>query len=100
RSPLHSPLFPYTTLFRSELDRIAEPFRADTECVECLGRRLLVDAIADRDDPSIPARDHFGGRFEYRHMRGLRSLHGSPGEESLRSEEHTSELQSLAYLVC
>src|SRR3989441_4145259 len=31
---------------------------------------------------------------------GLQTVRGADGELELRSEEHTSELQSLAYLVC
>src|SRR5205823_10784643 len=59
RRPPRSTLFPYTTLFRSQL-------------------RQHVDLLGDRDV------DRAGAL--------------AIGEE--RSEEHTSELQSLAYLVC
>src|SRR2546425_2579098 len=70
RRPPRSPLFPYTTLFRSEhvLYRHAER------------ERLLA---VDLD-------------LELRHRRAKEGVHA--GE--LRSEEHTSELQSLAYIVC
>src|SRR2546425_8460850 len=68
RRPPRSTLFPYTTLFRSEIvHQHAE-------------RRLL--------DPPL-ARLH-GAAWRADH----------PGARVIRSEEHTSELQSLAYLVC
>src|SRR3712207_7833265 len=79
RRPPRSTLFPYTTLFRSAGDegrgvRGQEQESAD----EVLGHLRPGNALA-RDD----ARLLFG-----RH--GL----------ALRSEEHTSELQSRQYLVC
>src|SRR2546425_8523788 len=73
RRPPRSTLFPYTTLFRSLMalrDR----------------RELLCD---DRGDTSTDARVHLVEDHR-RHAVRLRQ----------RSEEHTSELQSLAYLVC
>src|SRR3712207_8779884 len=82
RRPPRSTLFPYTTLFRSA---VAENDRRNVAIA-------LVDAELDR-------------------LRGLgpdavRALAaGSPHERDedgivLRSEEHTSELQSRQYLVC
>src|SRR2546425_4841539 len=85
RRPPRSTLFPYTTLFRS--------------------------AAADRARRLAPARDR---------LHAHAGAHLSPGDEPAaegaaepdrpgaggapllvrRSEEHTSELQSLAYLVC
>src|SRR5205823_7773905 len=49
------------------------------------GRRLAADA-----DPGDPVRV----------QADLRGRHRHPPRRDLRSEEHTSELQSLAYLVC
>src|SRR3712207_8051666 len=72
RRPPRSTLFPYTTLFRSR-HRVVP------------GLRLLLGAARGarrprrRRDP-LPAR--------------------APLLRSLRSEEHTSELQSRQYLVC
>src|SRR5687767_15768673 len=82
RRPPRSTLFPYTTLFRSRVV-IAVPVafvgvlavRAPTDRVE-----VEVDAVApvvervEREPEALVLAD--------------------------RSEEHTSELQSLAYLVC
>src|SRR5205823_13741772 len=91
------PLFPYTTLFRS---RRADPPAAP----EDRPRR------ADRHDPFDRARpDRLGraGRGVPRGLGGTR-LAARPVDRGpdrfaprrARSEEHTSELQSLAYLVC
>src|SRR2546425_8682222 len=75
RRPPRSTLFPYTTLFRSDGKAYGLP----------LARVVEVGDLGDvLDVPrALPA------------MRGLTPLRGR-----LRSEEHTSELQSLAYLVC
>src|SRR5687767_15697586 len=83
RPPPRSTLFPYTTLFRSllqiQLAGIASAVR---------GNALPAGSAKLR-----PARR----RFLLGHAR-------RGGEDSkqyaARSEEHTSELQSLAYLVC
>src|SRR2546425_1548693 len=74
RRPPRSTLFPYTTLFRSGVEDY--PVLPEGNLIGLQrGCRLLFRAIA-------------------RHSKGHRGRHG------LRSEEHTSELQSLAYLVC
>src|SRR5205823_12495871 len=89
RLPPHPTLFPYTTLFRSQtealdaFDRLANDpalhlfmeFRAGDVQLVC-NHSLLHDRTAF-EDWSEPRR-----------------------KRHLRSEEHTSELQSLAYLVC
>src|SRR3989442_5998054 len=79
RPPPRSPLFPYTTLFRSPWFQNKPSIVPIPENVP-LGRLL---------DPLPPTR--------------LRSL--IPAEEDanfvyVRSEEHTSELQSRPHLVC
>src|SRR5205823_8712583 len=80
RRPPRSTLFPYTTLFRSAKKWHLLP--QDRGAMECLGAALGVSPIVAQlllnrglNEPET------AGRF-------------------LRSEEHTSELQSLAYLVC
>src|SRR5690606_42010716 len=75
RRPPRSPLFPYTTLFRSRI-------RAPQNGAEVAG---LLDRLDD----------------EEKRVRGQREI----GERPLplrgdRSEEHTSELQSRENLVC
>src|SRR3712207_7244934 len=77
RRPPISPLFPYTTLFRSVetgMVAVAEPvttIRLDTPA------GLVVARVAVRDG----------------HADGVTL-------ENVRSEEHTSELQSRQYIVC
>src|SRR5258707_4748364 len=76
RRPPRSTLFPYTTLFRSLQDRIG-----------VIADELVIVASTV---PARPIGDGAGARerwFEF-----------GPGE--VRSEEHTSELQSRQYLVC
>src|SRR2546425_4534801 len=75
RRPPRSTLFPYTTLFRS---KIARPAGAG----EPRGH-----------DPPIPRQDRVTRHQRHPKARGDRLA-------NRRSEEHTSELQSLAYLVC
>src|SRR2546423_11217686 len=88
RRPPRSTLFPYTTLFRS-VSYLSSDVFAVCKCLILLARwepltpwpvrskRLqILDQIARRRQPA------------------------EARLKSLRSEEHTSELQSLAYLVC
>src|SRR5256885_13097062 len=72
RRPPRSTLFPYTTLFRSVLERGRE------------ARRVGAD-LALIDDALLVAVDELD-----------RVLH----RDDVRSEEHTSELQSPCNLVC
>src|SRR2546425_8698464 len=70
RRPPRSTLFPYTTLFRSRRGHV---------------HQSLAHVVTRQRERVV------GGRLG----RGGRGRHGRE-----RSEEHTSELQSLAYLVC
>src|SRR2546425_3315978 len=72
RRPPRSTLFPYTTLFRSEF---------------LAGYDAVPDAAAPKFDP---------GTLLAHASAALAAAARHPE----RSEEHTSELQSLAYLVC
>src|SRR2546429_6287288 len=74
RRPPRSTLFPYTTLFRSWSDR-REDFRT-----EILG---LVKAQMVKNTVIVPV-----------------GTKGGFVAKQLRSEEHTSELQSRLHLVC
>src|SRR5437016_11357733 len=81
RRPPRSTLFPYTTLFRSDVDvfsdddmewAMANRFRADRDLVTLQGQMAFpMDVTANPDRTTTK-----------------------------RSEEHTSELQSLTNLVC
>src|SRR5687767_15274455 len=83
RHPPSSTLFPYTTLFRSILNGLIVGFDDD---VSGLPARRTIDA-----DQAVVV-PGFGD--SHNHM----AWFGQSLQE--RSEEHTSELQSLAYLVC
>src|SRR3712207_8977727 len=79
RRPPRSTLFPYTTLFRSALgDQTDRQHRAGHQ--------------HDRQDDEEESRDQ-GGEVDAAALGPGRVL-------GLRSEEHTSELQSRQYLVC
>src|SRR5205823_14384503 len=86
--PPSSTLFPYTTLFRSLRPGRRPPgkLRGRVRRADQLGRPGLVAAQVRRPRPAPP---------QGRPPGGLRR-----GGRRPRSEEHTSELQSLAYLVC
>src|SRR2546422_3637032 len=77
RRPPRSTLFPYTTLFRSVRDfEHGRPAGAGAE-------RHVVETVAEG----------------VLHAQGAAEAHAAEHRE-LRSEEHTSELQSRLHLVC
>src|SRR2546425_8578845 len=88
RRPPRSTLFPYTTLFRSH--KVA----AVQEKIEATGATLLYLPPYSPDfNPIEPC------WAKVKHL--LRTLKARTAAAlDPRSEEHTSELQSLAYLVC
>src|SRR5262245_65056249 len=71
--PPRSTLFPYTTLFRS-------------------GGRVVV--------PSVQGKNEFGAETGSGFARSSPGRHRANDDPHDRSEEHTSELQSLRHLVC
>src|SRR3989449_6830121 len=83
RRPPRSTLFPYTTLFRSaRLREGARPrLRRRRHQVVAVARRGVGDRLRAREQP------HRGRPEVAREVR-------------MRSEEHTSELQSRLHLVC
>src|SRR3712207_8824533 len=85
RRPPRSTLFPYTTLFRS--------IRHGLERARVLGPRnqIHVRHRAERDD-DVVVRQLVNGPF--------RRDDAHDASLDVRSEEHTSELQSRQYLVC
>src|SRR5688500_19126037 len=76
RPPASSTLFPYTTLFRSRLEDSAAVMQHEE------ARRVPGNAGAERE-----------------RMRRV-EVDGQDSPRDLRSEEHTSELQSPCNLVC
>src|SRR5262249_61957621 len=94
RRHLTSPLFPYTTLFRST----AELFLADGANVTVVGRReRSLQEIGSRDGNRafVIAADLSDEKQTEECVARATEMMGG-----LRSEEHTSELQSLTNLVC
>src|SRR3712207_7382658 len=80
RRPPRSTLFPYTTLFRSPLPA---PWRSDA---------VPVAAYPHKTEETLVAPD--GDSIAY-----VFNIKGNALRD-VRSEEHTSELQSRQYLVC
>src|SRR2546425_8559768 len=91
RRPPRSTLFPYTTLFRSLLGQIVDT-NATFICTVLAELGIAVYFRSTVGDNARRVQDVF------QHALGRADLILSTG--GLRSEEHTSELQSLAYLVC
>src|SRR5687768_18348924 len=84
RRPPRSTLFPYTTLFRSE---------AAAHLAEDLHVPQQDDGVGDGRDVRL-------GDGGSSHQRGRRGGEQPGHLLVLRSEEHTSELQSRLHLVC
>src|SRR2546425_5284732 len=85
RRPPRSTLFPYTTLFRSG---------------EAGNARQVLSEVQSHDWDLVILDVTMPGRSGLDILRDLRRLRPKLRVLVLRSEEHTSELQSLAYLVC
>src|SRR3712207_8783747 len=88
RRPPRSTLFPYTTLFRSQ---VGDERDADAGRDEPLDREVVVGV---EGDARLEAGGVAGAHEDHR-VRAAALGAGQP-----RSEEHTSELQSRQYLVC
>src|SRR2546425_8683607 len=85
RRPPRSTLFPYTTLFRS-----------GTEIRQNRRFAAIEAGMSALADDGVPL-NHFYATYAARpaDLPNVETV-----RKGLRSEEHTSELQSLAYLVC
>src|SRR2546425_9489871 len=82
RRPPRSTLFPYTTLFRSYI------------------RTLGLRRAAEKDWEVLPAETRAALQAYADGVNAYVAAHRGRLPVEFRSEEHTSELQSLAYLVC
>src|SRR3712207_7900825 len=80
RRPPRSTLFPYTTLFRS----LRIPMVPDARSLN-LSNCVAICVYIVQEQLGFP---------------GLSGMEVIKGRDFLRSEEHTSELQSRQYLVC
>src|SRR3712207_6905546 len=85
RRPPRSTLFPYTTLFRSR-----PAYERDILVGSFLGRRQVL-----LNDPDAIRHVLLDNHENYGRAPGTRRV-----LRPIRSEEHTSELQSRQYLVC
>src|SRR3712207_9437725 len=81
RRPPRSTLFPYTTLFRSRV------------------QHARLAALDDADRARARPQHRPDREQEQAHGVVVRADH-QPPDVAVRSEEHTSELQSRQYLVC
>src|SRR2546423_4052753 len=90
RRPPRSTLFPYTTLFRSldVADTFAKTTVVSTDISPIQPKFVSPNCQFVIDDIELDWTYGSEEHFDFIHGRDL------------RSEEHTSELQSLAYLVC
>src|SRR5690606_41452775 len=91
----NSPLFPYTTLFRSHPCGTARMGRRDDRMAvvdpEC--RVIGVEGLRVADSSVFP-------RVTNGNLNAPSIMTGEKAADHIRSEEHTSELQSRENLVC
>src|SRR3712207_8858460 len=90
RRPPRSTLFPYTTLFRSNYD------------MPLMDGPSLLAALREHPQTAHIPVILITGVLQGQHLEGFTAVIHKPFEiaDLLRSEEHTSELQSRQYLVC
>src|SRR5687767_15698589 len=93
RRPPRSTLFPYTTLFRSFVVLVLVTLYGAVRLLQGNFRQLMHEVMATQ---FYYANIYFWKNVNYFGLQAgnIYLLH------TWRSEEHTSELQSLAYLVC
>src|SRR2546423_8925510 len=94
RRPPRSTLFPYTTLFRSGIAISPWFYPKDVSC------RVLQKQHFAQDLEEMKGQYIWSVRWYGLIERVQLPKPTRPSLSHLRSEEHTSELQSLAYLVC
>src|SRR2546429_9844635 len=98
RRPPRSTLFPYTTLFRSFLERRSRNQARTRRLCALSGPAGSREGHKDSTEGLAKAKTH-----SFDDSRGRPTPKRGPRvseRESLRSEEHTSELQSRLHLVC
>src|SRR3989442_11623596 len=90
RRPPRSTLFPYTTLFRSPIERHGDDGEAEAP-------QLLLDRLPHGQVETAPSPGRVSDEEYLRPAVGRERVRA---KVLLRSEEHTSELQSRPHLVC
>src|SRR3712207_8049145 len=94
RRPPRSTLLPYTTLFRSDLAALAPDEGGFTPWAKYQLCLSFLPSLPDGETLALRLLDRVPEDFRDGVLRACYSLN------TLRSEEHTSELQSRQYLVC
>src|SRR3712207_8034386 len=97
RRPPRSTLFPYTTLFRSSDANCMRNAAADLPHASLDGS--VADPEAAATEP-VPVATHAAVAVAGSARAEVGADDGGAEVVELRSEEHTSELQSRQYLVC
>src|SRR5689334_25224404 len=98
RRPPSSTLFPYTTLFRSTERMRSSDIR---EILKVTARPNIISLAGGLPAPELFPVEEFRAAFDVvLREQGEQALQYSITEGYLRSEEHTSELQSQFHLVC
>src|SRR5256885_9224159 len=97
RRPPRSTLFPYTTLFRSRYEQEGADELVFLDITASAERRETIVQLARRTADEVFIPFTIGG--------GIRTASDAQavldaGADKVRSEEHTSELQSPCNLVC
>src|SRR5438093_9311259 len=93
RHPPTSIFFPYTTLFRSILEAAMRKISIEIANGPCVPVVLLRDGASSTAMPALWLRARSNDPSQRDQVTGQRLVNP-------RSEEHTSELQSLTNLVC
>src|SRR3712207_9551319 len=98
RRPPRSTLFPYTTLFRSRDGKFSVKGSPDKGMVlaEVAGAAYIPENLPEGMEPGLEETAFYDPEnfvFPF-------GAHAAVVDVDVRSEEHTSELQSRQYLVC
>src|SRR5207302_8538204 len=93
--PSRPTLFPYTTLFRS--DSSSSAIQVDDNPPEGIGQGIPGEGLIPLSDPRQGALPPPRPERQVTRPQVVRMTHLDP---AMRSEEHTSELQSRENLVC
>src|SRR5687767_15614869 len=88
--PPRSTLFPYTTLFRSKASKASPTMSPDAGLISLGGAAPPASSTSVNGDVRVTGPSAVA----------VSIAPPAPSPTTIRSEEHTSELQSLAYLVC
>src|SRR2546425_8374820 len=100
RRPPRSTLFPYTTLFRSEIDHETLASGYGARGGEGSAGGSTRPSALSNCPSGVPPSGASASTTAKRRLSSGSRIAWAANCSVRRSEEHTSELQSLAYLVC